>query len=250
MRFQQNESGPCGLFAVLQAHVLRAKEKNSNYANEVLLIEAASNLMETLHKAYVFCLQQIEEEKMLVLYHTTNRDVAERFVQENGFFELPNAMILLEISLTYLAGPGLLNAFATPSPLISEDGMTDLQFVVLLLTGRVVDTYGESPKVASGMILGAVGEKQDIGFLVADEAELQDHVGLCFTNPLSNVWVAHSGNHFYVLRYADPDIQIFDNMDKQDHEWRPMKPAHPLYDTVHSVVVSRAPSKGARGTRH
>jgi len=193
-RLFQPENGPCGLFAVLQAHVILARRHQSTRES---LVTAVLDIMEKFRsQAFAFCQLWDHQSEHLIFFGFESREAAASFLRRTSYLQSRIACLLLAISYVFVAGPALLSTIAAPEPAIARDGHTSLEFVLLLITGTMVDSQvGEYRVVGSTMRTGVV-RQQDIGFL---DGTNQTRSGEALASPTKRIWVLFTGSHFSVV---------------------------------------------------
>lgn len=236
LRLYQPKAGPCGLFAVLQAHIVSIHHSSPTLSNKDLLVEAVLRTMEKLRTSYTFCQLLDVENKHLVFLATQERSAAEQYLKESGLLQTEIAAKLIAVSLIYLAGPALLSSAAFCDPAVHEDQNTQMHFVLLLLTGFMADTCRDTSVVKNNMLLLGVHTKQDIGLLYMDTGNSMGEVGEHLMTASESIWVVYSGGHFFTIEWSASEFRIWDPFLDNDREYLVMIPEHPLYHTLSSLV--------------
>ena len=227
-RLKQIECGPCGLLAVLQAYMLAAIKFNPEYDSKQILICAVLEIMLKLRQSFAFCIDFSLKtrndvnpaQRYINLMIINSKEEAEYFLESNNYFDLENAAFLLMISFAFLSGPKLLSSFASHETFITMNGMTDVHFVYLLLTGKAVDIPCNECKILGGILHAGVINQQQIGILQVEDDNLSEPIGTYLTYPTYETWVVHYDGHFTSIVRKDNKFYEFDNFDKTEEECR------------------------------
>ena len=215
IRLKQTRGGPCGLYAVLQAYILKARMENMLSPHE-LLITAVLDIMDKIRSnTYVFC--QLYDLKMerIVIYGVNEREAAANYLRQSGLLYTNIALKLLMISFCFVLGPAMMSTSVTREPFVSErDQYTSLQFVYFMLTGKVIDEPNDGYQCEHGGLISRGCEtQQDIGFIRSHPTENDVKVGRNLGCPKKDIWVVHNGGHFYaVMRGQDNQIRKYDSL--------------------------------------
>ena len=225
IRLKQNCGGPCGLYAVLQAYILKAKlEETSPLSPHELLITAVLDIMDKLRpQHYVFCQLYDTYEKRLVMYGVDEREAAAKYLDQSGLLYTDIALKLLMISFCYVVGPAILSTHLTRERFVgTDDQHTSLQFVYLMITGRLIDEPNDGYQCLNGLISTGCEDQQDIGFIRAHPTADDVKVGRNLGCPKKDIWVVHTGNHFYaVIRDQNNQIRKYDPFIRNENESEP-----------------------------
>ncbi|KAK8885439.1 hypothetical protein M9Y10_040887 [Tritrichomonas musculus] len=242
-RLSQNESGPCGLFAVLQAYIIAAIKFNPKYTPQQALQSAVLEIMLKLRQSFVFCTdfgletgENMESSHCYIeLEMTDNKQEAEYFLESNNYFSIENVTILLMISFAFLSGPKLLSSFAIPETFITHDGMTDVHFVYLILTGKAIDVPCDECKNLGGILFSGVKEKQQIGFLSVSE-EISEPIGDNFLYPDYETWVLHYGGHFTAVTRQENKFYEYDAYNHSEDNVKVLNKLHVMWSKLTKIA--------------
>jgi hypothetical protein len=234
LRLYQPHSGPCGLFAVLQAYILLNHKHSPGHSNEEYLIDSVLDVMFRLRRSCIFIFCQLFDvpNKTLLFLSTNDRPTTKKFIEESGILKTSIGALLLAISLICLAGPAKLSSLSLNEPMLSQDGKTAVQFVLLLITGNVADSASDDLKVVGSVLYTGVLVKQEIGYLIQDEAEAHDVVGEPLAKPKELIWVRFLGGHFDAVQFVEGGFRAFDPYDQTFEESILIKPINPIYDRL------------------
>lgn len=219
----QNENGPCGLFALIQAYMLATAKFNPDYSPVETLHESLLEMMLRLRQMYAFCTDfsigtsnnMNSEHRYIDIQITSSKEEAKNFLNSTNYISIENVTFLLMISFAFLAGPKILSSYSHPETFIDSSGMTDVHFVYLLLTGEAVDIPSNGCKNLGGILFAGVRDQQQIGFLsFADN--ISEKIESNFTYPLYEVWVVHSGSHFTAIARKNNKFIEYDSYVKND----------------------------------
>ncbi|KAH0787324.1 HLH domain-containing protein [Histomonas meleagridis] len=193
----QNRSGPCGLFAAVQSYIHIYTKNRTDIENSVLLLNAILEIMDNIRHAYVICTNVDHANHRVEWYATNDRSMAAEYINTNKWLSESNATILFIYSIAILVGPVWLNHFSMGEPFITNDGNTNLTFVLLLISGEILDSYNDGFETDSGMVIKGATKPQRVGF-VSNNQEMQA-VGNFFKNPTEGIWIAFNGVHFTTI---------------------------------------------------
>ena len=140
----QPRPGPCGLFASLQAqiikHMVLSEGKSENDSSLALSIVDIMDLIQ--ENKYSFCTMLSYQQKKAVFQTTDSRDKALSFLLESQYADKDDSCLLLAFSFVYVASfQEWFNSLK--APFVYDDMNTSMQFVFLMVSGRI---DGQSPK--------------------------------------------------------------------------------------------------------
>lgn len=232
IRLDQKCAGPCGLYAVLQAYILKKRRAFPQMSQEELLIHAVVDVMERCRSLYTFCQLFAEQEKRILMIGTSEKEAAIQYLKESGLLYTKIALKLLMISYAFSIGPAKLSCFVTREPFVFH-GDTSLQFVYLALTGQVVDEAGDQYVISGDLIAAGCTEKQDIGVILeADGNGNVVPVGRNLGSPRENIWVVHSGGHFWAVEYSSEVVRSYDSLLGGPDEYKELGRGNWVFDRV------------------
>jgi hypothetical protein len=247
-RLLQPQNGPCGLFAVLQAHILLNQTRFSQESPEELLIRSVLDIMEKLRvSAFVFCHWRDPAQKKMLVATFEERDVAANFLRTTDFLHKEKACLHLAISFIFLAGPRLISTQGMPEYGITEQGDTTVPFVLLLITGDWADSAAGETRIIGGRMMVGVIEEQMVGYLQVDRQASDYEVGIALSKPTGKVWVQWMGGHFSVLKLVeDEEKRVFWEYDpflKNTEEAREVGQNHPALDQLRRFGFEASPRR-------
>ena len=238
IRLDQRAAGPCGLYAVLQAYLIKKRRAYPQMPREELLMHAVVDVMERCRSLYAFCQLFSEERKQILMIGTSEKETAIQYLKESGLLYTKIALKLLMISYAFLVGPAKLSCFVTNEPFVVR-GETSLQFVYLALTGQVVDEAGDQYVVSGDLIAAGCTEPQDIGVILrADGNGDVVPVGRHLRIPRENIWVVHSGHHFWTVEYSNGVVRSYDNLLRDSGEYKDLERGDWVFDRVEKARAS------------
>ena len=230
----QKLSGPCGLFAALQAHIINNHSIYPNYTPHQLLWESMIEIMTKIRGTYVFCTYVDPASKRIAWKSTSDKRQAQAFLGSSRWTDDPQATFLFVVSITILVGPVWLRYFSIPDHIIDETGYTNLTFVLLLITGEVLDSYIDNNGSVGGMASKGTTVQPDFGLLSNAECTDYQKIGHFFTRPKKNIWIAYYGAHFTVMISTQSGNYEFDSLSK--YKWVPFTPKHPFTSLINNAV--------------
>ena len=139
----QTRPGPCGLFASIQANIIVDLIKtNGQMETNDLLYSSILQIMSLIKEnQFAFCTSINYSEKKAIFKETKSSEEARNFLSDTKYNELDNSCLLLGFSFVYLASSyEWFNNL--PAPFVYDDMNTSMQFVFLMVSGRI---DGESP---------------------------------------------------------------------------------------------------------
>lgn len=208
----QRDGGPCGLISSLQSYICLSLQKNPNSSPEILLINAILDIMYKIRKSYVICVNIDDQNKYVDWFGSTDRQYVFDYLYNTKWYLQTNATILFTFSIVILLGPVWLNTYSFPDTFISN-GQTNLTFVLLLLTGDVLDSFHDGNILADGLVLKGATKEQPVGFVSISESDEYQNVGKYFSNPTKNIWLGYYGGHFTTILKTNDNLFIeFDGL--------------------------------------
>ena len=235
-RIFQKESGPCGFLSVLQAYIILNYKKDKNKTNEDLLIESTLDIMKKIRNIFAFCQIFDEDHKEIMIYSTNDETEARQFLEDSGFFDNSNSILLFLVSLAYIAGPALLSSYAFQEGFIANNGQTSIQLVLLMLTGLPADSVSDVHTVQGGMLISGVLLPQDIGLLVVDEEESLSKVGYPLLSPQEKIWIIYYGGHFTTIAILNDCFCEYNNIIGSAEEYSICNSNHILFSVLTELV--------------
>lgn len=229
----QNKSGPCGLFAALQAHIIKKQTECPGYTNQQLLWESMLEIMRKVRGTYLFCTYIDQQSHRIAWKATVDLRTAQTFLGQSRWTDDPQATLLFVVSIVILVGPVWLRYFSIPDHVIDEAGYTNLTFVLLLITGEVLDSYIDNNGSVGGMASKGTTVQPEFGLLSNAECVQYQKIGHFFTHPHQNIWVAYYGAHFTVMIAGPSGFFEFDSLSK--YPWVPFTPKHPFTELLNNA---------------
>ena len=215
---QQKEGGPCGLFAVLNSHIVLKKYKSEieNTLQEYLFslvldilkrVSSYSNTDNSKNEpVYIFCDCLIPENNFIHFQYTESFDEAYKFLTQTRYMDAYNSCLMLTLSIIF-ASLGMNEFRNVPEfPYISYDKMTSMSLVWLMLNGS---TSSMNLQNATDSNYGGLAQKE-IGIKVLDNPDRR--VIGTWLNPDSDLFVCLNLAHFFVIREQNDNLAIFDSM--------------------------------------
>ena len=233
----QKLSGPCGLFAVLQAHIIKKQTELPNCTPQQLLWESMIEIMNKVRGTYIFCTHVDTGSRRISWKATSDVRQARAFLGQSRWTDDPQATFLFVVSITILVGPVWLRYFSIPDHIIDETGYTNLTFVLLLITGEVLDSYIDNNGSVGGMASKGTTVQPEFGLLSNAECTMYQKIGRFFTRPKQNIWIAYYGAHFTVMISSPSGNFEFDSLSK--YPWVPFTPKHPFTNLINNAVRAR-----------
>ncbi|OHT05600.1 hypothetical protein TRFO_26609 [Tritrichomonas foetus] len=208
----QKEDGPCGLLASLQAYICISLRVNPNVSPDDLLIEAILDIMYKIRRNFVLASKIDLENHYIEFYSTQNRKTAHDFLKNSKWYLSENASLLFVYSIVILLGPVWLDSYAF-SDLFIINGQTSLNFVLLLLTGDVLDSFHDGNIITNGVVFKGALSEQEIGFVSISDSQAYQNIGNYFSHPLQSVWIGYYGGHFTTIVKTDNNMFLeFDSL--------------------------------------
>lgn len=233
----QKESGPCGLFAVLQAYIIKKASQNPQYTPQQLLWESIIEIESKIRGTYLFCTYIDPQSKTISWKATSDLRQAQYFLGSSRWTDDPQATLLLTVSLAILVGPVWLRYFSIPDHFIDETGYTNLTFVLLMITGEILDSYIDDNGFVGGMASKGAKETPEFGLLSNAECTIYQKIGKRFTYPKQNIWIAYYGAHFTVMIAGNGGNFEYDSLSK--YPWVPFTPKHPFLPLLQKAAARR-----------
>lgn len=221
---RQTKGGPCGLFAVLDAHIVlkRNEPETASSSQEHLLyslildifkrVSTYSNSKESEKEVkYVFCDGFDPGRRFIHFQYTESIDEAYAFLMQSNYTEAYNACLMITISII-LASLGINEdgncAFQNvpENPYIYGDKMTSMALVWLMLNGS---TDSINLKMTEDSNYSGLTQKQ-IGIKVLSNPDKR--VVGTWLNPDASIFVCHMHCHFFVVAVVDSDLTVYDSM--------------------------------------
>lgn len=227
----QYEGGPCGLMAAVQAHVLLLQRQKPSLTSDDLLVEAVLEIMSLIRPCYLFCSRFDPDSQELEWDATQNREEAAKYLHTTKFLKRENAAVLLTVSLAILVGPIWLKSYALPDTFITEDGQTNMTFLLLMISGDILDSYHDGNTVMGGLVIKGALTPRPIGVLSIGDRQGVQRSGGAFKKPTHRIWVAYYGGHFTTIIATN---QAFYEFDPLSHNvlFRPVTDKHVLWDDL------------------
>lgn len=237
----QNECGPCGLFALIQAYMLATAKFNPDYSPVETLHESLLEMMLRLRQMYAFCTDfsigtsnnMNSDHRYIDIQITSSKEEAKKFLNNTNYISIENVTFLLMISFAFLAGPKILSSYSQPETFITSTGMTDVHFVYLLLTGEAVDIPSNGCKNVGGILFAGVRDQQQIGFLSFADFQ-SERIGSNFTYPLYEVWIVHSGEHFTAIARKNNKFVEYDTYLKSN--FKVLDSRYVIWDQISKIA--------------
>lgn len=211
----QYKDGPCGLFAAIQAYINLLIKKNSKIPSQKLLVDAILMIQQQIRPCFVFCTNFDPQAKRIEWVSTQSQSEAEKFLITSDFLSRENATILFTISIAILVGPIWLNSYAIPDTFITEDGQTNMTFVLLMISGEILDSYHDGNSVMGGIVIKGALVPQRIGLLSINDTEGFQKRGMRFGSPTERIWIAYYGGHFTTIMATATAILEFDPLSRR-----------------------------------
>ena len=203
---RQLKAGPCGLFAVIQAHiVLDQLRTGDKFDKDASLVKAILDIFERISRSYAFCTDIDTDRHVFTFLVTESRESAEQFMRDYKFLALYNACLLLSVSyiFTSCGGEGL--ATLPEAPYIEFDKQSTVALVWLLLNGSTSDESLASVEASSNQ----GGAQKDIGVkILIAPAPLTG----TWLNPEAKIFVCLASSHFFAVHVADDGLILYDCM--------------------------------------
>ena len=229
----QRSGGPCGLFAVVQSYIHYINMYNQNLTANQLLIEAILAIQSRISSYYAFPL--LDDQNMTISYSLTdNIDTARSFLSSGDWLHNQNAIINFLISIVILTGYERLQSYAIPDTFITEDGQTNLTFVLLALSGSILDSYHDNNCDVGGMILKGATQQQTIGVISLGSSDMYQPLGNNFLKPKTGIWVAYYGGHFTSIVATDCGFFEFDSLSRNLF-FQLVEQKHAFYNKLNSL---------------
>jgi len=231
----QLQSGPCGLFAVMQAYIVKISGKNPNFFPKACLWEAIIEIMQKIRGAYVFCTGIDFERKIITWKSTSDKYIAQTFLGNSGWTDDPNATLNFVASIVILLGPSFLKFYSIPDHFIAEDGYTNMTFVLLLITGEVVDSFIDGNQSIGGMTSKGLLNNPEFGLIATSDVQVYQKVGKLFAQPREKIFIAYYGSHFNTLVKGSNGFFELDSLSKR--LWMPLSPKHAFYSQLQQICT-------------
>lgn len=227
----QRGDGPCGLLSSIQANICISLKDFPNATAEELLVNAILDIMFKIRRCYVICTKVNEEDKVIEWYSSQDKKTASDFIYNKKWYLEPNATILFTFSIVILLGPVWLNSYSFSDTFILG-GQTSLTFVLLLLTGDVIDSFHDGDVITNGVVFKGALSEQPVGFVSISESDEFQSVGMRFSNPTKNIWLGYYGGHFTTIVKLSDDLFIeFDGL-KQSSIFNVINHKHIFYSKL------------------
>lgn len=237
LRLYQYDDGPCGLLSLIQAYILINHAKNMKMSRDDLLIHSILDIMKKIRNIFAFCQCFDTKNKELMFYVTKSESEAKEYLTNSGILQVDISLILILISFAYICGPSLLNSFAFKDPLISDNGQTSIQLVLLLLTGMAADSLNDFHTVQGGIFFSGILVEQDIGFIIVNEDDSDSRVGFPLLAPKEKIWIIYYGGHFTTIAYIKNEFREYNNIDHSLNEYTVCTKKHILYNSLISLLA-------------
>ena len=206
----QYDGGPCGLMAAVQAHMYLLQKTRKDLTSDELLIEAILNIMALIRPCFVFCSVFDAEAQRIEWVGSQDREAAAQYLRTSKMLAQENAAVLLTVSLAILVGPIWLKKYAIPDTFITDDGQTNMTFVLLMISGDVLDSYHDGNTAMGGIVIKGALTPRPIGILSIGDSQGVQKSGMLFKKPTQRIWVAYYGGHFTVIMATNEAIYEFD----------------------------------------
>lgn len=228
---RQLKGGPCGLIASVQAHMLLLLRQCPDLDKEELLIEALLNILYLIRPCFVICTEIDFDNRMVKYFATNERALAKKFIISNRWYDNPEATLLYTYSIAILTGPVLLRHFALPETFITEDGQTNITFVILMITGQLLDSYHDGNAIMGGIVIKGSESPQQIGIVSISETLNFQNSGEYFKKPVEKIWVAYYGGHFTAIVKDNDQFYEFDSLAASSY-FTLVTPKHVFYEKI------------------
>lgn len=226
----QNKEGSCGLFASIQAYIHLYTMCGTDLSNEILLLNAVLEIMNNIRPCFVICTKVDDKNKAIEWYATQDRNEAATYINDQKWLSEDNATILFMYSIAILVGPILLENYAMHEPFILDDGNTNVTFVMLILSGEILDSFMDGYNTESGMLIKGTNKRQNIG-LLSQNQKIQA-VGNNFKNPINKIWVAFNDVHFTtIVKTPSGTFLHFDQLSHLSY-FTPISQGNPFYQQL------------------
>jgi hypothetical protein len=116
------------------------------------------------------------------------------------------------VSLATLAGPIWLSYFAIPGAFITENGQTSLPFVLLPISGRILDSYHDGNTLMGGIVVKGAAHPVRIGVVSISEFQTYQRLERTFTAPTERIWLGCYGGHFTTIVRMREDFYELDQL--------------------------------------
>lgn len=219
---QQKREGPCGLFAVLNSHIVLKQYESgiTNSTQEYLFtlildifkrVSTYSNVHQSEDKPlYVFCDCLIPENNFIHFKYTESYEEAYDFLVKTCYTNVYNSCLMITLSIIFTSLR--MNEFknAPEDSYISYDKMTSMSLVWLILNGstsikNLQDTEDSNYK---GMM------QKEIGIKVLNHTDRR--VIGTWLNPDAKIFVCLRDFHFFTIKVKDENSTIvYDSMDSK-----------------------------------
>ena len=190
--------GPCGVFAVIQAYIIKLRQmpENINSSQIDILNEALLSIMECISDEYSFCVDVNPDQNSASFVTLLDRGQAFLWLCENSYTLNGRSVLLFSFGLTYLARNkdwfGKL-----PEPFVLEDASTSMAFVWLMLTGHANDIDVSSFKHQTEIGVRVIGNR--------DKRVNGTHL-----NPGASIFVIHKKYHYFCAIQQGQSSIVYD----------------------------------------
>lgn len=210
----QRGDGPCGLLSSLQANICISLKDFPNAKADELLVNAILDIMFKIRRCFVICTKINDDTKTIEWLSSQDKKTASDFIYNKKWYLEQNATLLFTYSIVILLGPVWINSYCFSDPFILE-GQTNLTFVLLLLTGDVIDSYHDGDVITNGVVFKGALSEQPVGFISISESDEFQSVGLRFSNPTKDIWLGYYGGHFTTIVKLSDGLYIeFDGLNQ------------------------------------
>jgi len=197
----QTHAGPCAIFAVIQANILKYRKKLETCQREkrVLLFQSICDIMSILGDKYAFCVDIDSKKQVATMKIANSYEIAVQWLFESQYNIGGRCIMFLMFSFIYLIQKK--DWFYTDNtPFIRQDKMSSMGLVWLLLTG----SYS----------MDCTSAQSDIGVKVV--ANPNKELNGTYLNPTALVHVCHSSAHFYtIVKNSDNTVSLFNNLTRK-----------------------------------
>lgn len=221
----QTKGGPCGLFAVLDAHIVlkRNESETSSSSQEHLLYSLILDIFQRVstysnsddsnnETRYFFCDGFDPQRKIIHFQYTNSLDEAYAFLLQSNYTEAFNACLMITISIIF-ASLGIKDSEhivfqnVPENPYIYGDKMTSMALVWLMLNGS---TSSLNLQMTEDSNYSGLTQKQ-IGIKVLSNPDKR--VVGTWLNPDASIFVCLRAFHFFVVvAEGENDLVVYDSM--------------------------------------
>jgi hypothetical protein len=103
------------------------------------------------------------------------------------------------VSLAILVGPIWLSYFAIPDTFVTENGQTNLPFVLLPISGRILDSSHDGDTLMGGIVVKGAAHPVRVSVVSISEFQTYQRLGRTFAAPTERIWLGYHGGHFTTI---------------------------------------------------